>query len=52
MAVEFVDRARLAEMLDTECADAMPRHAAESGEAFGMGVADRDETGIARKGRE
>src|ERR1700721_2742439 len=52
MAIEVVDGAGLAEMLDAERLDAMPAHAAEPAERGRMAVDHGDDAAIARQRRQ
>src|SRR5690606_15610478 len=52
MSVKLADRTRLAKVLDAERPDAMPHHAAKPRQCFGMGIANRDDGGIARQSGE
>src|SRR5260370_1373974 len=52
VAVEVIDRAGLAEMLDAERLDTMPAHAAEPAERRGMTVDHGDDATVARQRRQ
>ncbi len=52
VAVEVVDRAGLAELLDAERFDAMSAHAAEPAERRRMSIDHGDDTALARQRRQ
>ena len=52
VAVEVVDGAGLAELLDAERLDAMPAHAAEPAECGGMTIDHGDDAAVARQRRQ